>query len=89
MTPIVSKDYKFTPAERIIVSLVMARPKATLDAITETLWPDPDDMPDTWIDTIRQHIYTARKKMLLTGWTITGCAKRGWHLQSSENGESK
>ena len=76
------------PQEGLMMTAFLSHPEVTTDILWDTLWPDPDDMPDTWYRSLLVRMCGLRHKLRPFGMTITtrGPAtfrskNYGWHLQ--------
>lgn len=71
----------------VFVCLAKGRPGAyqNYEDIAETVWPDPDGMPDYWGDIVRIQIHHLRKKLKYVGseLSIATFRTRGYYLERS------
>ncbi len=71
-----------SPQEHTILLALMGRPYCNAELLAEAVWPDPDDMPDSWHDALSVLVCTLRQKLRYFGWIIPTSNRRGWTLES-------
>ncbi|MFV1850140.1 MAG: helix-turn-helix domain-containing protein [Thalassospira sp.] len=57
----------------------------TTEEICEVLWPDPDEMPDYWVDVFKHQLSRLREKLSYVGseLSIITVNTRGYYLERS------
>ena len=70
-----------SPQEHTILLALMARRYCSKELLAEILWPDPDDMADTWADVLSVNVTTLRQKLRDFGWAIPASNRQGWTLK--------
>ena len=70
-----------SPQEAQLLYAVMARPLVTWDLASEVMWPDPDDMPDFWLDTLRSVACRLNRRLRGHGWRVRREWGIGWRLE--------
>lgn len=74
-----------TPFEgRIMTALAFSQELSAEEAV-EILWPDPDRMPDCWLNQITNIMARLRAKLRPFGWDIKARYGFGWRLEKHGN----
>lgn len=81
----VHEKYGLSPQEKQVVWAVMTRKVVTHMEMAEVLWPNAEDMPDSYENHIRILVFHANRKIRPHGWNIKGTWQRGTRLERYEN----
>ena len=68
------------PQEGLVMTALLSHREVTAELLMEVLWPDPDDMPDTWHDILKILLSRLRHNLRAFGWVIKNRHGFGWHL---------
>ena len=69
------------PSEGLILMALLGNRIASTDLLVEVLWPNPDDMPDYWNESLVCQISKLRRKLKFFGGNIGAHYGFGWHLE--------
>jgi len=66
-------------AARCLLAL-MFNPYLTTGELSEAIWPDPDEMPDLWIEGMWQRVFRVNRILKPGGVKISSDQNNGWRL---------
>jgi len=76
-----------TQAEATFLLLLLgSRLPKLWEEVSETLWPDPDNMPDGWLEVIRTRSCVVQKKLRMVGADFSIVCKWGEGFYISRSG---
>lgn len=74
-----------TPFEGRLLTAMAFAPELSAEEATEILWPDPDHMPECWLNQITNIMARLRAKLRPFGWSVKVRYGFGWRLEKHGN----
>jgi len=75
--------------ETAMLWLLMCRPVVTVEDCQTALWPDPEDMAETWLTVVNVTRCRLRHALAGSGWEIKWGGRSRWSLERTEQQEDQ